>query len=207
MRKCSVAGCSDPLLARGWCRKHYLRNYRYGDVTKVHRPSEYIPNGKAAAQYKHGHWQHPLYKTWRNMISRCENPADHAYANYGARGIAVCERWHDIAAFVADMGDRPPGTTLEREDNERGYSPDNCAWATMTAQSRNRRFTKLTPATAKQIRSEPRRGANGRGVGLSKAEIAAKYGVSVATIKKVLSGAYWRSVEKIVPSIAGAMKR
>lgn len=74
------------------------------------------------------------------MLQRCTSPTHPAWKNYGGRGITVCERWRrDFAAFFADMGVRPEGLTLERVDNERGYSPENCTWATYAAQLKNRR--------------------------------------------------------------------
>lgn len=189
MKECSINGCEGELLARGLCRKHYLRWYKHGDpfFTKERKH----PIGENAYSYKHGKWDHYLYKTWRNMISRCENKNDHAYKNYGARGIYVCEEWHDINSFISDMGDRPEGASLDRINNDGPYSPQNCRWATNAQQSRNRRFAKLDMETAQKIRSEPRRSRNGRGPGMTKKQIAEKYGVSVATIKKVLSMAYW----------------
>jgi hypothetical protein len=73
------------------------------------------------------------------MLTRCENEKSDAFKNYGARGIKVCERWHDFACFLADMGPRPEGTTLDRWPNNDGdYEPGNCRWATWTQQQRNR---------------------------------------------------------------------
>ncbi len=84
--------------------------------------------------------KHPLYHVHANMIDRCLNPNSKAFKNYGARGIKVDESWLSFANFVADMGPRPtPFHTLERKDNDRGYSPDNCTWATRTTQCLNRR--------------------------------------------------------------------
>ena len=84
--------------------------------------------------------KHPLYKTWESMIDRCRRTTASNYERYGGRGITVCERWHDFWLFVEDMGERPDGHTLERTNNNLGYSPDNCVWATAKEQIANRRF-------------------------------------------------------------------
>jgi hypothetical protein len=74
-----------------------------------------------------------------NMIQRCLNPKNTAYKNYGGRGIDVCEEWLIFENFLSDMGNRPEGYTLERENNESGYNPQNCVWATREQQANNRR--------------------------------------------------------------------
>jgi hypothetical protein len=91
----------------------------------------------------HGLSRHPLYQTWYDMLSRCENPAHPAYRNYGGRGIRVCDRWHDVAVFVADierwLGPKPPGTSLDRIMNDHDYRQDNVRWGTWSEQNSNRR--------------------------------------------------------------------
>jgi ribosomal protein L19 len=82
--------------------------------------------------------QHPLYPTWQGMCRRCSDPRHVAYHRYGGRGITVCERWKEnFWAFVADIGDRPAGRTLNRIDNDGNYEPGNCNWATQKEQSAN----------------------------------------------------------------------
>ena len=80
-----------------------------------------------------------MYKLWRGMQQRCNDAGQKGYKNYGGRGITVCEAWNDFANFYADMGDRPPKTSLDRIDNSKGYSKDNCAWVDYKTQAKNKR--------------------------------------------------------------------
>ena len=87
---------------------------------------------------KHGHFGTPIYFVWNMMRQRCTNPRNKSYKNYGAKGITVCDRWQHFANFLEDMGERPSNHTLDRIDNAKGYSPENCRWVSWEAQQRHR---------------------------------------------------------------------
>ena len=93
----------------------------------------------AVMNLSHGMSGTRVHKTWMSMHNRCRNKNNPAYKNYGGRGITVCKRWSEFENFYEDMGKRPEGKTLERRDNDMGYCPDNCKWATRTEQNRNTR--------------------------------------------------------------------
>lgn len=92
-----------------------------------------------------------LYWIWSDMRGRCSNPNHRQYADYGRRGITVCDRWQTFANFEADMGQRPEGLSLDRRDNSKGYGPDNCRWATRTEQNSNRRNCILVDCDGEQV--------------------------------------------------------
>ena len=99
-----------------------------------------------------GMTSHVLYDIWRGILDRCENPCNNRYRRYGARGIHVCEQWHDIRIFVQDIereiGVKPARCpecggrySLDRIDNDRGYEPGNIRWATSSEQNSNKKNT------------------------------------------------------------------
>jgi len=77
---------------------------------------------------------------WAEMIQRCTNNNNPAFKNYGGRGITVCDRWREFQNFIDDMGPRPSGGTLDRINNDKGYSPDNCRWVPVQVQACNKRL-------------------------------------------------------------------
>jgi hypothetical protein len=98
----------------------------------------------------HGMCSTSTYAIWDTMIARCHRPASKDYARYGAAGITVCDSWRQsFSAFLADMGERPPGLTLDRIDGALGYSPNNCRWATYAEQSRNSRIARMVSMNGK----------------------------------------------------------
>ena len=97
---------------------------------------------------RHGHNRPPTptYHSWANMLQRCRNPNTPTWKYYGGRGITVCERWLVFEHFLADMGERPAGTSIDRWPNNDGnYEPGNCRWATKQEQTNNRRKKEVTP--------------------------------------------------------------
>lgn len=102
---------------------------------------------RASAKYRatdkgrHANRKTPTYRSWKAMWLRTTYHGVNGYQNYGGRGITVCERWREYAAFLADMGDRPEGMTLDRINVDGNYEPQNCRWATYAEQRRGQRPT------------------------------------------------------------------
>jgi len=140
----------------------------------------------SARRFRHGQARDgqmsKTYQCWLNMKNRCLNPRTPKYSGWGGRGVTVCERWLSFEHFFADMGEQPPGHTIERIDNAKGYGPDNCKWATPTEQAHNTRKTKLTVEKAAIIRQDNR----------AARLIAKDFGISESLVHMVRSGQIWK---------------
>jgi hypothetical protein len=149
-------------------RKHVVQ---FGPVQR--RPRGPRPkNGRAS----------PAYSSWSAMLSRTRSPSREVGYAYG---VQVAERWRSFDSFLADMGERPSNTTLDRIDRTRPYEPGNVRWASKAVQSRNRKCTKLEDQEPDQIRWLVSLGYRGR-------EIARFFDVSEATVSHIKSGDNWR---------------
>ena len=127
-------------------------------------------------------YKHPLYGTWALMIVRCTVPGADGFKNYGGRGIKVCERWlNSFEAFRDDVGERPPGYTLDRIDPNGNYEPSNCRWASKSEQSRNTRRARFTTID---------------GVRYHVSELSEKYGIPTRTLAYRISAGW--PVEKLL---------
>jgi len=144
--------------------------------------------GTRSRTHGHSHSKSPTYQAWCNARQRCSDPTDIRYPTYGARGITVCDRWlgkHGFGNFLADMGERPPGMSIDRRDNDRGYDPDNCRWATRLEQARNKTSTKLNEVSVAMIRHLHRRGASFTALGHA-------FGVTGTSVANVVKRKTWR---------------
>lgn len=137
----------------------------------------------ADAKRTHGRYLSPIYKIWTQMIQRCHNPNSTAYHDYGARGIAVCDRWREsFENFLADVGERPSATmSIDRIDNLKGYEPGNVRWSTVHQQLNNRRNTRRFTVC---------------GETLTLVELTEKYNIKRATVEKRLRLGW--SIEKAI---------
>lgn len=121
------------------------------------------------------------YSSWYNMIARCTRESWPQFKDWGERGITFDPRWRDFPAFLADMGERPPGMTLERKDNNGPYCRENCVWVTQHQQMMNTRVFKLTPDVVAEIKRL-------RATGLTMATIGELTNLHPNTVSRALSG-------------------
>lgn len=161
-------------MARGACRSCGCLQREQGAI-----------NGLKAK--KHGMCDSLTYGSWSAMKFRCENSGHIAFAHYGGRGISVCERWAKFENFLADMGERPKGKSLERIDNSKGYTPDNCRWASSKEQARNRRDNRLIEAFGQKF---------------CQSEWAEIVGIKLSTIRERLRRG-WTAEESLLTPIGG----
>jgi hypothetical protein len=110
-------------------------------------------NGKRIHKnQRHGMLGTPTYRSWFHMWQRCRNKNSKDYPRWGGRGVRVCERWEDFRNFLADMGERPAGKTLDRYPNQQGnYEPGNCRWATKSEQVWNSTAVRLVPFNGESL--------------------------------------------------------
>ncbi len=127
-----------------------------------------------------------VYNIWCTMHSRCSNPKSPKYPYYGGRGIKVCERWAAFENFIADMGDRPEGMTLDRKNVDGDYEPSNCRWVTTAVQRRNRKDVKLEPHEPAQIRWLMK--------SQSAKDVAKFFELNLATVYKIKHGQIYAEV-------------
>ena len=131
------------------CLAGYVRSYQSEQAQRA-REQERKANRK---RQQHGMTETSEYNIWCLIKARCTNPRNHAYSRYGGRGITMCERWlHSFENFYADMGPRPsPRHSIDRIDNDLGYSPENCRWATSRDQGYNTRKTTFVTHNGKTL--------------------------------------------------------
>lgn len=106
----------------------------------------YRSEGEHNVSHGHGSYRRGIsrtYRSWQDMKSRCDNPKDVSYKNYGGRGITYTSEWVRFETFLEDMGERPPETSLDRLDGALPYSKANCAWSSREVQNNNKRNVKL----------------------------------------------------------------
>jgi len=138
---------------------------------------------------KHGLSRTKGYSIWAGMMRRCHSPKHQNYHRYGGRGITVCEEWHDVKVFCEWFNKHyEPGLSIDRTDNEKGYSPSNCQFVTNKEQSQNVSTNKLSPKIVMQIREMHNEGEGQR-------EIGRKLSVCHKSVHLVVNNKTWRNIK------------
>ncbi len=178
MKICKVDGCENNAITKGYCKKHYIRFWKYGNPF-------YTPVGRDIEH--HGLSDIPEYGIWANIKNRCYSKNYHSFQNYGGRGIKICNRWkNSFIAFFKDMGQRPfPKATIDRINNDGNYELANCRWTTNAENCRNKSNNKLTVSKAAMIRllyCKPN---------ISQRDLAKAYNVSQNLIHNIIHNKRW----------------
>lgn len=170
-KMCSIDGCDEPAKSKGMCQSHYDNMRRNGDPLYQKVNIREIPE----------------YGVWDAMIQRCTNRNNSNYHRYGGRGIEVCERWRSsFVLFYEDMGKRPfEGAELDRKNNSKGYTKDNCRWTTRPRNVQNRDCCVLTEEIVIKIRAL-------RNSGHTYKSISNALGISYENVRSVLSRGSWK---------------
>ncbi|KKL47476.1 hypothetical protein LCGC14_2335170 [marine sediment metagenome] len=184
-KTCEIEVCNNKYYGLGYCNKHYAKYRKYGDPLA----------GKEIEL--HNMTNTPEYKTWRHMKDRCLNPKNKCYKDYGGRGIQICPEWRNsFLAFFKDMGPRLSNQSIDRIDNNLGYSKENCRWSSPKSQTRNQRSTVLNENIVAEIREL-------FAEGYTRKEISEKLDLKYDTVYRVLkknpdgSWVFWKPVRKI----------
>lgn len=147
---------------------------------------------------QHGHatsaGQSPTYKSWVAMRQRCQKPGVKGYHNYGGAGVRVCPRWNSFENFLADMGERPAGTTLGRIGDMGNYEPGNCAWQTTKEQAKPGSRNYQSKLTEEQVLCARALYEPGKRNGYSLTNMAKDLGVRKGTLGKAVSGFSWEHI-------------
>lgn len=151
------------------------------------------PSKRSIAHTVHGHTRgltySPTYHSWQAMLARCRYLARDTARKHIGRGITVCEQWLSFETFLSDMGERPIGKTLDRIDNDKGYAPGNCRWATPVDQARNRRNARLDFQKAVDV-------AVARLRGETCASISLRFGISESLPREIVAGRTWKDASQ-----------